>query len=50
MQINANYSVNGVPYDKIMTYKLTVKTIAKRHGLYASFMPKPKYGMCGSGK
>lgn len=26
--------------DKIMTYKLTVKTIAKRHGLYASFMPK----------
>ena len=35
--------------DKIMTYKLTVKTIAKRHGLYASFMPKPKYGMCGSG-
>ena len=27
--------------DKIMTYKLTVKTIAKRHGLYASFMPKP---------
>ena len=25
--------------DKIMTYKLTVKTIAKRHGLYASFMP-----------
>ena len=35
--------------DRIMTYKLTVKTIAKRHGLYASFMPKPKYGMCGSG-
>ena len=35
--------------DKIMTYKLTVKTIAKRHGLYASFMPKPKYGVCGSG-
>ncbi len=35
--------------DRIMTYKLTVKTIAKRHGLYASFMPKPKYGVCGSG-
>lgn len=35
--------------DKIMTYKLTVKTVAKQHGLYASFMPKPKYGMCGSG-
>lgn len=35
--------------DRIMTYKLTVKTISKRHGLYASFMPKPKYGVCGSG-
>jgi len=35
--------------DQIMTFKLTVKTIAKRHGLFASFMPKPKYGMNGSG-
>lgn len=35
--------------DNVMTFKLTVKTIAKRHGLYASFMPKPKYGVCGSG-
>ena len=30
--------------DNIMTFKLVVKTIAKRHGLHASFMPKPKYG------
>ncbi|MFI3211956.1 MAG: type I glutamate--ammonia ligase [Eubacteriales bacterium] len=35
--------------DNIMTFKLTVKTIAKRHGLYATFMPKPKYGVNGSG-
>ena len=28
---------------------MTVKTIAKRHGLYATFMPKPKYGINGSG-
>lgn len=35
--------------DQIMTFKLAVKTIAKRHGLFASFMPKPKYGMNGSG-
>ena len=35
--------------DNIMTFKLTVKTIAKRHGLYATFMPKPKYGINGSG-
>lgn len=35
--------------DNIMTFKLTVKSIAKRHGLYATFMPKPKCGECGSG-
>ena len=35
--------------DNIMTFKLVVKTIAKRHGLHASFMPKPKYGENGSG-
>ena len=32
-----------------MTFKLAVKTIARRHGLYATFMPKPKYGINGSG-
>ncbi len=32
-----------------MTYKLTVKTVAQKHGLYASFMPKPVFGVCGSG-
>ena len=35
--------------DNIMTFKLAVKTIAKRHGMFASFMPKPKYGINGSG-
>lgn len=35
--------------DNIMTFKLTVKSIAKRHGLHATFMPKPKYGVNGSG-
>lgn len=35
--------------DNMMTFKLVVKTIAKRHGLFASFMPKPIYGECGSG-
>ncbi|RDU23753.1 type I glutamate--ammonia ligase [Anaerosacchariphilus polymeriproducens] len=35
--------------DSIMTFKLVVKTIAKRHGLYATFMPKPKMGINGSG-
>ena len=35
--------------DNIETFKLVVKTIAKRHGLCATFMPKPKFGVCGSG-
>lgn len=35
--------------DKMMTFKLVVKTIAKRHGLLATFMPKPKSGENGSG-
>lgn len=35
--------------DNIMTFKLTVRTIARRHGLHATFMPKPKTGMNGSG-
>ena len=35
--------------DNIMTFKLAVKTIAKRHGMFASFMPKPITGVDGSG-
>lgn len=35
--------------DNIMTFKLAVRTIAKRHGLHATFMPKPKVGVNGSG-
>jgi len=35
--------------DNIMTFKLTVKTIARRHGQHATFMPKPRFGTNGSG-
>jgi len=35
--------------DKIQTFKVVVKTIARKHGLHATFMPKPLYGMNGSG-
>ncbi len=35
--------------DNIMTFKMAVKTIAKRHGLHAAFMPKPKSDADGSG-
>ncbi|HIR76072.1 MAG TPA: type I glutamate--ammonia ligase [Candidatus Choladousia intestinipullorum] len=35
--------------DGVMTARLAIKAIAKRHGLHASFMPKPKSGVSGSG-
>ena len=35
--------------DKIMTFKLAVKTIAQKNGLHATFMPKPLFGAAGSG-
>jgi glutamine synthetase len=35
--------------DQIQTFKLVVKTIAREHGLHATFMPKPMFGMNGSG-
>ena len=35
--------------DQIQTFKLVVKTVARQHGLHASFMPKPLFGVNGSG-
>ncbi len=35
--------------DKIMTFKLAVKTLAQKNGLHATFMPKPVFGKAGSG-
>ncbi|ALC90921.1 glutamine synthetase [Bacillus sp. FJAT-18017] len=35
--------------DDIQTFKLVVKTIARKHGLHATFMPKPLFGVSGSG-
>ncbi len=35
--------------DAAITFRVTMKAIAERHGLYATFMPKPFYGMAGSG-
>ncbi|MHC5268238.1 type I glutamate--ammonia ligase [Enterococcus sp. LJL98] len=35
--------------DNIQTFKLVVKTIARKHGLHATFMAKPLYGIAGSG-
>lgn len=48
-EIDFRYDEALAAADNIMTFKLVVKTIAKRHGLHATFMPKPKYGVSGSG-
>ncbi len=35
--------------DNVVTFKHVVRTYARRNGLHATFMPKPVYGICGSG-
>lgn len=47
-QIDFRYDEALLTADNIMTFKLAVKTIAKRSGLHATFMPKPLTGMNGS--
>ncbi len=48
-EIDFKYGNALVTADNIMTFKMVVKSIAKRHGLYATFMPKPVHGADGSG-
>lgn len=48
-EIDFHYDEALAAADNIMTFKLAVKTVAKRHGLFASFLPKPKTGVNGSG-
>lgn len=48
-EIDFRYDEALATADNIMTFKLVVKTIAKRHGLHATFMPKPKIETYGSG-
>lgn len=35
--------------DNVITYRVVVKEIAMQHGVYATFMPKPLFGVNGSG-
>ncbi|AKN34154.1 glutamine synthetase [Clostridium carboxidivorans P7] len=48
-EIDFKYDDALVTADNIMTFKMVVRIIAQRHGLHATFMPKPKYGISGSG-
>jgi len=48
-EIDFKYNDALTTADAVLTFKLVVKTIAQRHGLHATFMPKPIFGICGSG-
>ncbi|SFE83472.1 type I glutamate--ammonia ligase [Alteribacillus iranensis] len=48
-EIDFKYSDAIDAADQIQTFKLVVKNIAREHGLHATFMPKPLYGVNGSG-
>jgi len=48
-EIDFKYAKAIKAADQIQTFKLVVKTIARQHGLHATFMPKPLYGVSGSG-
>lgn len=48
-EIDLRYSDALTMADNVMTYRLTVKEIARQHGVYATFMPKPLFGINGSG-
>ncbi|MBM7650160.1 glutamine synthetase [Bacillus ectoiniformans] len=48
-EIDFKYADALAACDDIQTFKLVVKTIARKHGLHATFMPKPLFGVNGSG-
>ncbi len=48
-EIDLRYTDALTMADAVMTYKLVVKEIAIKHGVYASFMPKPMTDAPGSG-
>lgn len=48
-EIDLRYKDALTMADAAMTYRLTVKEIAMKHGVYATFMPKPVFGENGSG-
>jgi glutamine synthetase len=48
-EIDMRYTDALTMADNVMTYRLVVKEVALRHGVYATFMPKPVFGINGSG-
>ena len=48
-EVDFKYADALTAADNIMTFKLAVKTLAQKNGLHATFMPKPVFGINGSG-
>ena len=48
-EIDIRYCDAMTMADNVITYRVVVKKIARRYGLYATFMPKPMFGQPGSG-
>jgi len=48
-EIDLRYKDALTMADQVMTYRIVVKEIAQRYGVYATFMPKPIFGVNGSG-
>ncbi|OGX28418.1 MAG: glutamine synthetase, partial [Omnitrophica WOR_2 bacterium RIFCSPHIGHO2_01_FULL_49_10] len=48
-EIDLRYTDALTMADAAMTYRVVVKEVAQRYGFYATFMPKPVYGVNGSG-
>lgn len=48
-EIDFKYANAVKAADQIQMFKLVVKTVARKFGLHATFMPKPLYGINGSG-
>lgn len=48
-EIDFKYANAVTAADQIQTFKLVVKNVARRYGLHATFMPKPLFGVNGSG-
>lgn len=48
-EIDFKYADALTTADNVVTFRLAVKTIAKKYGLHATFIPKPIFGINGSG-
>lgn len=48
-EIDFKYADAITTADRVITFRTVVRTVAQKHGLHATFMPKPVYGIAGSG-